>query len=172
MELLKEFTEKNLGISRREVDFSLEYRVRQAARAVVIDKNGKLAILFDTRHNHHKIPGGGVNKNEAIKRALKREMIEEAGCSIKILNEIGLIIEYRNKINLLQLSYCWLAQVRGKTMEPRFDKREIANGFKLEWLAPNQAVKLFKKDKPRGYSGHFMWARDLLFLQKAKELIQ
>lgn len=171
MQLLKEFTEKDLKISKQGIDFGMSYKVRQAARAVAIDKNGNLPILFDAEHNIHKIPGGGVDRGETISQALKREVKEESGCSIKVLGEIGLTIEYRNRINILQLSYCWLTQVQGKVVEPQFDQEEIAGGFELKWLKLDEAIKLFKKDKPRGYTGPFMWQRDLLFLQKAKEII-
>lgn len=172
MELLKEFTEKNLGISQQKIDFDLGYKVRHAARAVVIDKNGKLPLLFDAKHNNHKIPGGGVDRGETIKQALKRETREEAGCNIKVIDEIGLIIEYRNGYKILQISYCWLARVEGKIIEPQFDEEELSEGFSLKWINNiDEAIRLLKKDKPREYSGPFMRARDLLFLQKAKELI-
>jgi len=171
MKLLKTFTEKDLGISNAGIDKNIKYQKRQAARAVVIDNENNTALLFDAKHNHHKIPGGGVDAGETIEEALHREVKEEAGCEIKIIKEVGQTVEYRNQINLKQTSYCWLAKVKGKKFAPKFEAAELANGFKLEWIKLDKAIKIFKQDKPQKYFGFFMCQRDLLFFLEANKIL-
>lgn len=158
--LLIEITEKNLGIGKQEASSKIPYILRKAARAVVVDSQDQVALIFDPKHNHHKIPGGGVNNGETVRQALKREVKEEAGCAISLIDELGLVIEYRNRIEIIQISYVWLAKVRGKIGHPKFDKDERAEGHQLKWVSLQQAVRLFRNDKPRLYEGHFMWKRD------------
>jgi len=52
-----------------------------------------------------------MNPGETIEENLVREIREEVGADIMILDEIGITIEYRNSANLLQISYCYLAKV-------------------------------------------------------------
>ncbi|HOZ36715.1 MAG TPA: NUDIX hydrolase, partial [bacterium] len=80
MELLKEYTEKDLGISEEKISQTIKYKVRRAARAVVLDQDNKVAIVWNDKGQHHKIPGGKIEEWEDIEMALKREIKEETGC--------------------------------------------------------------------------------------------
>lgn len=172
MKLLKTLTEKYVGASEAGINKNINYKKREAARAVVMDADGKAALLFNGKCHHHKIPGGGVDLNEDVNKALRREVREEAGCEIEVIAEIGKIIEYRNKYQLKQTSYCWLAKVKGDKREPRFEEDEIADGFVLRWVARDKARELFKNDKPKLYEGLFMHARDRLFLEEGLRMLK
>lgn len=166
MKLIKELTNKDVGLKNKKID---EYRVRKAARAVVFDKNGKVAILHASKHGYHKIAGGGIESGENIKIALAREIYEETGCTAVVKDEIGIIIEYRDNIKLLQISYCYIAHVK-KHGEPHFTKSEKDEGFELEWFTINGALKKFKKDNLATYGAKFMSTRDSLFLKEAQKI--
>jgi DNA repair protein RadA/Sms len=66
MELLKEITEKDLGLSEEMISETIKYKIRRAARAVVLDQDNKVAILWNNHTNHHKIPGGEIEDLEAM----------------------------------------------------------------------------------------------------------
>ncbi|MGV8141195.1 MAG: NUDIX hydrolase [Candidatus Woesearchaeota archaeon] len=140
-------------------------KVRAAARAVIFNKN-KIAFLHATKYDYHKLPGGGIKPGESIKKALMRECLEEAGCSIKIIEKVGTITEYRSRWSLVQTSHCFLAEVvtEGK---PQFTKSEIAEGFKPIWVTPKKALELMEKNKTKAYDGKFMVLRDKTFLKEA-----
>jgi 8-oxo-dGTP diphosphatase len=142
-----------------------KFRVRKAARAVVVDKKGNIALLHVRKNNYYKLPGGGIENSENIATALKRECIEEIGCQIKIGSEIGRIIEYRTKFNLKQISYCYRAKVIGKKSRPSFTKSEQANKFKLEWVTIKNGLKVLENYNPDDYEGKFIRERDLTFLR-------
>lgn len=168
MKLLREISDKDFKLKSNR-DF--EFVVRKAARAVVFDKQGKVAILHATKRNYHKIAGGGIEEGENIKIALVREIYEETGSKAKIGEEVGAIIEYKEEHKRVQISYCYLAKAisHGK---PHFTKSEKDEGFVLEWLTMDEAIKKFKKDNLSHYGAKFMSTRDLTFLKEAKKMIK
>lgn len=168
MELLKEINAKDLGIGQAE-HFDAPYQLRKAARAVVINEKNQIGLLFVSKKNYHKLPGGGVKKDESLAAALKREVLEELGCDIQTQGEVGMIIEYRDFIDKLQISYCYFAKVVGQSREPEFTEKEIRDGFQIKWMNINDAIAIIEKDKPTGIEGKYIQTRDLAFLLEAKE---
>lgn len=169
MELLLEIREKDIGAEALE-SFTLPYELRKASRAVILNNEGQVALMNVTKHNYHKLPGGGIELGEDLHSALRREALEEAGSRIEIEQELGMIIEYRNEWKCLQISYCFLAKVVGNLQATQLTEREIANGFQLLWLPFDEAIAQLEKDGPDCYEGKFIRLRDLAFLRKAKEV--
>jgi len=108
-------------------------------------------------------------KNRAI--ALVREVKEEVGSEIEITKEVGEIIEYRSIYNLKQISYCYLGKITSKG-SPNFTEKELSQGFKVVWLSLNDAISKVENDKPEHYEGFFIQKRDIVFLKKAKQILQ
>jgi 8-oxo-dGTP pyrophosphatase MutT (NUDIX family) len=78
MKLIKEIKDIDFGFETKKVELSL----REAARAVLINEDGKIALLYVNSHKFYKLPGGGVEAGEYVEDALEREVLEEAGCII------------------------------------------------------------------------------------------
>ncbi|MEP7166486.1 MAG: NUDIX domain-containing protein [Candidatus Woesebacteria bacterium] len=150
-----------------------EYPVRETARAVVIDDNGLIALLYVASDNYYKIPGGGIEAGEDRRVALYRECMEEIGCTVEILDEIGSIIEYRKLFTLKQISYCYVAKVKGKKGKPDFTPKEIAEGFKQIWMPYSEALALISKNQATNQEGKsYIVPRDLTFLQAAQRFFE
>ena len=160
MKLLKTITDKKLKKG---------FGVREASRAVLFDKNNLVPILFVSKYRYHKLPGGGIEKDEDKLKALAREIKEETGCTAEITGEIGVIIEDRFEFNLKQTSYCYFGNVTGKGKSD-LEQSEIDEGFELVWMTLDEAIKKCKKDKPTNYEGKFIQERDLTFLQEARKI--
>ncbi|MBU3142687.1 NUDIX domain-containing protein [Clostridium sp. CF012] len=165
MDLIKEIYEKDIGYNNESIEIA--YKLRKASRSIVVNDSDKIALLFVSKNNYHKLPGGGIEAGEDIKTALNREVMEEAGVNIDVLGEIGTIIEYRNKYEMLQISYCYYSEVKGDIKEPSFTEEETNSGFKLKWVALDEAIAMLENDKPDNYLGKFIQCRDLLFLKSA-----
>lgn len=145
------------------------YSLREAARAIVIDKDGKIVLLNVSKANYYKLPGGGIDNGEDKITALKRECQEEIGCDIEVLNEIGLIIEYRKIHNLKQTSYCYLAKVKGEKGLPNFTNSEINAGFEQIWFSYDDALHAIRSGKAPHIEGNeYIMPRDTTFLVEAK----
>lgn len=162
----------------KDADFGLDtpapavYNERKAARAIVFDADKKVALLHATKVNYHKLPGGGVEEGEDWIEALKREALEEIGCQIKNIQELGVVEEYRDKFSLHQLSYCYVAEVDGEKGLPELTESEIANGFETVWLSLDAAIETLESEGDvEDYQGKFVQMRDLLFLQEAKKVV-
>ena len=171
MELLLELTEKDVGVTPTKCE---KYIVRKAARAILFNSENKVALLNVGKLNYYKIPGGGVEGEEDIAKGLEREILEETGCKAKVTNEVGMIIEYRNGVGILQINYCYIAKVHGKPGVVQFTKEEMDRNFKLQWVPLNEAISLVKNAKPSNeeYDPLFIQKRDLNFLQKAKTIMK
>ena len=162
MKLLKVIKDKDLG---------KDFKTREASRGVLFDENNLVPILFVSKYNYHKLPGGGIEKGESKIQALIREIKEEVGSTIEVGDEIGKVVEYRFEFNLKQISYCYIGKILSKGSQELEDD-EIDEGFELNWVPLDEAIKLSENDKPENYEGKFIQERDLAFLNEAKKLIQ
>ncbi|MDP3645758.1 MAG: NUDIX domain-containing protein [bacterium] len=170
MKVLRTIRDKDLDENTADPE---KYKERSAARAVVFDADGNVALLHATKKHYHKLAGGGVESGEDIAAALKRELLEEIGCSVENVRDLGIIEEYRNKIQLHQLSYCYLADVVGEKGAPIFEEDERADGFDPVWLGLNNAIETLESEiGVEDYEGKFIQMRDLTFLQEAKKQIE
>lgn len=146
-------------------------RLRQAARAIVLDDEKNIALLHVQKGGYYKLPGGGVESGEDFISALKRECMEEIGCEIEVDKEIGMTLEYRGKHNIKQESYCYLAQLIGSKGTPSFTEDELADGFASLWVPMKEAIKLVSEANTEDYQGQFIIPRELVFLREAEKLL-
>jgi 8-oxo-dGTP diphosphatase len=164
MELLKEIKDNELPHGKSAV------KTREASRAVLFDGNGLVALLFVAKHDYHKLPGGGIEVGEDREMALSREIREETGCGIAVTGEVGAVVEFRSRWNLEQTSYCYLGTVISKGV-PKFTEKESSQEFRLVWMSLDQAISRLEHDRPNNYEGSFIQQRDLVFLQKSRQLL-
>lgn len=164
MQLLMEINKKDSGNKKIT-------KTRNAVRVVLFDKKKQMPLLFVSKRNYHKLPGGGIDKSESKIEALNRELMEEVGAKIKITGEVGKIIEYKTQLNVKQISHCYMGKILAKG-EPSFTEKELREGFQVQWVTIEQAISKIKKDKTENYEGKFIQKRDIEFLKKASELIK
>lgn len=148
-----------------------DFYKRRAARAIVYDQEGKVGLLYVSHENYYKLPGGGIDEGEDISAALHREAMEELGCTINVLGEVGEIVEYRDYWRMVQTSYCFLAKVTGKKGTPSFTDLEKSGGFKMVWADNLEAaLKLVESTTPKDFGEKFMQKRDATLLKAAGAL--
>ena len=167
MKTIKEITDKDILKTKL-----LSYKKPKiSARGILIDEELNIALLHIKNWDAFSLPGGGKQNGESTVDALKREMGEEAGCSIKILGEIGTILENRAYHDFVQISYYYLTKVKVKKNKFKLTKKEIRSGTEVIWLNPEEAYETIKSQKPskNRYLAEFMKMRDLEIFKYLKK---
>lgn len=135
---------------------------REAARAVLLDRDGRMALLFVSKYGFYSLPGGGVERGESKLDALRREMREETGCVIEDNPiELGCVYENRYRFNCTQRSYYYLAHVKGRKGTPKPTPSEQRDGTRVCWTPPRKALELLTNGISDGYRVEFIKARDM-----------
>lgn len=121
---------------------NIEYTKRPGAYAIIINENSdKIGIVTDGRDYFYL--GGGIEKGETKIEALKRELIEELGYSIKNIKEfeeVGSYIFSEDKGYLEVIASVYIAEFDKKIAEP------IEKDHTVLWVNPEEyANKMFRE---------------------------
>ena len=149
---------------------------RVAVRAVVI-RGGNLLMVYSPVNGDYKFPGGGVENQEVLGVALRREIAEECGKSlVRILKGIGYIVEYaipiRTYFDVFKMtSSYYLCEVDDSKVEKqRLDRYEEELGFRPIWIniataiQANKTVLQSKTKRPPKWT-----AREVFMLEYIRE---
>lgn len=139
MSCIKILKDEDLGLE--SVEFN-NPRVRYGARGIIINDLGKIAIFNKSKKNEYKLPGGGIDENESPEEAFKREALEETGCEIEIMKDLGTIEEHKSLDNFKQTSYIFVAKVIEDKGKLNLTKKEKDEGAKLLWVDDKEALQL------------------------------
>lgn len=144
---------------------------RYAARAVVLDQDNSIALLYVGSESYYKLPGGGVKENESYSECLTRECLEEIGCQVSVIQELGLIIEVSETNERIQESVCYIAKIVGEKGSPNFTEKEKSRNMSLLWVSYEMAHKLLSESNKTDASTSII-ARDLVFLEEYEMTIK
>lgn len=140
---------------------------RNAARVVLFDDK-KVALIHVSAHDYYMLPGGGIDDDDT-ETGLRREIQEELGCEIEILDEVGRTDLYFDRWTTLQTDYCYVARAISSGLDLARTDFEEFEGHKVVWADDiGQAIELIKKADPKEDDGRIVRARDLLFLETVK----
>lgn len=164
-----------------DADFNLpengddtQFKDRLAARAILLDDDGRVALINSTKRGCYKLPGGGVDEGELVREALEREVIEEAGYKVEVLKSLGKTVEHRHEYGQNNISYAYICRAQDFVGNSLMED-EIEDGFELEWFddidAAIEAVKAIDTSDAY-YPVKFFTARELAILQSARPLIR
>jgi 8-oxo-dGTP pyrophosphatase MutT (NUDIX family) len=123
---------------------------RNAVRAIILRENNILMVHLG-KTGEYKFPGGGVEKNETIEEALKREVLEEAGYNvIKIIKKIGTITEYGTAMEgkdiiFKMTSEYYTVNINNEQIGQKLDNYEKELLYKPCWTKIEEAYKTNKK---------------------------
>lgn len=141
MELIAKITDEDIGEKMVEMN---EPFCRKAARGIVLDNDGNMAVFCKTNKNHYKLPGGGIEENESYEEAFIREVKEEVGCEVQIEKCLGYIEEYKTKSNYMQTSYVFIGKIINKLNNLELTKMEQDEGGERLWMTPEETLKKMK----------------------------
>lgn len=116
-------------------ELNIEYKKRPGAYAIITRKeDNKIGIVTD---GEFFFLGGGIEEGETQLEALKRELIEEAGYTIKNIkkfDEVSSFINSEKKGYIEVIAYVYLAEFDKKIKEP------IEKDHTVLWVKPEDYV--------------------------------
>ena len=110
--------------------------MRISVRGILIQDDQLLVIhRIKGDREYYVIPGGGVEDNETLIQALKREMLEEVGIQVDVLNEQP-IYTYHDQ-DSIQYFYVvsYVSGEYGTGTGPEFEKQVSTNQYLLEFIS-------------------------------------
>ena len=144
MKLLKKITDKDYG-GPDEISYA---KPRIKVRAVLLDENGNMVLMclpkfqFNNYNDYYMLPGGTVEDNENLEEALKREMLEETGCHINIIEELGYIEQNSAKDDNVLITYYYLTKVTGEKEPTQMTEGEIEYQTEVQWHSVEKALDI------------------------------
>ena len=127
---------------------NIEYRKRPGAYAIIKRKeDNKIGIVMNTTNeNDFFFLGGGIEKGETEIEALRRELIEESGYSIKNIKEfdkVGSFVYAEDKGYLEVIANVYIAEFEKKIVEP------IEKDHKVLWVTANEYINKMSQEWQR-----------------------
>ena len=106
---------------------------------VIIRKDNLILLL-----NNGLLPGGGIDPGESDSDAITRELQEELGATVKNVEQIGTVIQYRNFLGKKYIinGYTAILESTGGVVNPQ-DEGEA--NFTMQWLALEDALLFVEK---------------------------
>lgn len=169
-DIICKITDEDFNMNSREFN---NINFRYGARGIVIREDGKIALLNKVNKNVYKLPGGGIEDNELPEETFEREILEETGCIIKIIDKLGITLECKSLIEFKQISHIFISKVLEDTHKLELTPKEKEEGARLVWVTPKEAFNLINEcyncilssNKNNSYSGKFVALRDKKILE-------
>ncbi len=143
-----------------------EKNPRLAARAVLRRRDGKYALMYTEKFDLYSLPGGGVEKGEALIDALKREVLEETGCSCDKIRALGYVYENRACHDFTQKSFYFAVKAEKHIEKNSLTPKERAVNIKLMWVPYATLVKKITSPVHETEQKKYIQARDSAALEE------
>lgn len=119
----------------------ITYVDRPGVYALVEKYDHRIAVIETT--NGFFLPGGGIDPGETEVDALKRELLEEIGFQISVVEEIGAAVEY-----IKAAKEAMYYQIRSKFYKVKLELKigdGIESDHRLRWLTYEEVLNLLTR---------------------------
>lgn len=155
------------------VQTSREKSVRTGARAILFDDDNEVALVYETAYDHYKLPGGCVEPGETLEQALRREIAEEVGASIRDTKCLGVVKSHLATYNEDCSQHYFTAKIDGEIGKSAWIDEEELHGCSIVWCENiAQAINKVQNATSQEYVHIFERARELAGLRYAEHVIQ
>lgn len=123
-------------------DFIFYQNSKPTSCALIVEEDRVLLGKRSTSPSKNKwdIPGGFLELGEHPETGLKREVLEETGLEIEIVDMIGFFMDTYGKNGDSTLNICYVAKSKGEKIKAADDVKEL-RWFKIAKLPQNLAFK-------------------------------
>ncbi len=155
--------------------FSYLDHTRRIARAIIIDNENRVLVEKIRRDDdfgiatYYETPGGGIKQGETCIEALKREIKEECGLEIEVLQEIGYVEDDYNIIHRHNHSSYYLCKVVKET-EMKREPNEVIWIQNLLFMSLKEIIDICSH--PDTPIAKIVYQREKVVYQEAKDLLK
>ena len=171
--IINDIDDQDVGLAKEKHPAKKSYDIKQGARAILLDEHDRVALIHSVNRGWYKLPGGGREEDEIWRENLRREVIEEAGFTVDILQDLGLYRNTRHQWKMLAEARAFLCRTKEYVGTKRMDD-EIEDGDTLEWFDSFDdaiaALKTVKLDEIGFYGAYFFTRREIDLLEYAKRI--
>ena len=170
--------ENELFINLQDDQWEFDYidHDRNVVRAIVFDEEDKFYFVRAVRDDDFgkatliETSGGGVEENEELLDAIKRELKEELGVEVDVVCKIGVVSDYYNLIHRHNINNYFLCKV--KSFGDKKLTKEEMDDFHLSTLrlSYEEACKEYEY-RSNSKLGKLISNRELPILHRAKEIL-
>ncbi len=132
---------------------------RRAARAIVKNADGLYAVMHYGKFGLDSLPGGGIEKGEPVRGALRRELTEETGAACKRITELGTVVENRACHNFTQINHYFFV-IASHIGKPKPTKKERAADVCVRWCSFDELYHTIADSSPKTEQRKYIRARD------------
>ena len=173
---MENISEIRIELQDTEWDFTYTDHDREIVRAIVFDDEGYYYFVKAMRDDHFgkatliETSGGGVEDNESLTCALKRELKEELGADVQILCKIGVVDDYYNLIHRHNINNYYLCRLLSFG-EKHMTQEEIESyHLSILKMTYNEALAEYERCADTKL-GRLVANREVPILRRAKELL-
>lgn len=144
---------------------------RLTARGIVKNKAGLYAVMYAGKFNLHSLPGGGVEVGEDVLAALRREILEETGCTCDHIEELGIVAENRAHQDFTTHAYYYIVTTDHDAVSTHLTEDELANKTVVQWHTLEDMIRLISEPEHTTNQRKFLQARDMAALKEYLHLL-
>jgi 8-oxo-dGTP diphosphatase len=171
------FKESDVFPDKNTPEEGVVFEDRPTGKAIVYDADGNIALVGNEVNDFYLLPGGGIDPNESIEIGIIRECLEEIGCEVQLVSDLGTTEDYRTRDQKHCINYCKTAKVIGEKGKLQLTEEEEKNDMHVKWVSLEEAigilsdeVEMVKRGKVEFYNTGFNILRDHIFLLEAAKL--
>ena len=145
---------------------------QKKARAILMNHEGKYAVMYEKKADIYALPGGGIDAGEEAVTALKREILEETGCTCDTVEPLGIVYENRYHADVTRISYFFVARTNTKKAVQHLTDEEQSLETLLKWCSLDELIHLLREPQHQSKQKKFLQARDLAALASYMSTLQ
>lgn len=154
-----------------DYDESWRHDLRPTVRGI-IEKDGKLAMVYKREYDYYAFPGGGIDEGETYEEALIREVKEETGLYVipESIKEYGGALRLNKSTRFPetvfeQENFNFKCRVLDEIGEQNLDDEEAEEGFDLVFVTPEEARRKNRYDDHREENGGIWMERENILIE-------
>ena len=116
-------------------------RRRVACRGILIDGD-KILLSHEVKQGVYVLPGGGLEDGETLEDCCKREVLEETGYVVDVIDRVIEVWEY--DMDTIHESHIFACEIKSKGSR-HLTQHEMNINMTPEWKTIDEALMIFNK---------------------------